>query len=144
MSEMTDEQRNSALFVQLIWSLNSAAMMAMGKITNPATNKLEHDLEQARFNIDLLGMLKEKTKSNLDENESRVLETMLTNLRLTFVQESKKPRQEEPEAPASAGKESARESEPDEKDESPHAETSDSATVSEEQTRDEKETPAAE
>ncbi len=77
--------------------LGQSAMMHLGKIMNPATGKLERDLVQAKFTIDILGMLEEKTKGNLTKDEADLLRTTLANLRLNYVEEveEEKKRQEE-------------------------------------------------
>ncbi|MBL7998000.1 MAG: DUF1844 domain-containing protein [Candidatus Kapabacteria bacterium] len=63
-------------------------MVALGKMKHPATDTLSTNTEQAKFIIDILGVLSEKTKGNLTESESRSLEYVLANLRLNYVQES--------------------------------------------------------
>jgi hypothetical protein len=77
------------LFVGLVASLQMSAWMAMGKIVNPMTQKVERDLEQAKETIDLLGMLEEKTRGNLHTDEARLLERILYELRLNYVEELK-------------------------------------------------------
>ena len=74
----------------LILSIGSSAAMAMGLAPDPATGKTERDLGMARFNIDLLNVLREKTKNNLSPEEGKFLETILTDLQLRFVEVSKK------------------------------------------------------
>ena len=78
------------LFTQLIYIFYSSAMVTMGKIKNPATDKIERNLEQAKQSIDILELIKEKTVNNLTSEQSRTLDGMLTDLRLNFVDESKK------------------------------------------------------
>ncbi len=78
------------LFTQLIYIFYSSAMVALGKLKNPATDKIERNLEQAKQSIDILELIKTKTKSNLTENQSRALESLLTDLRLNYVDESNK------------------------------------------------------
>ena len=65
-------------------------MVAMGKLKNPATDKIERDLDQAKQSIDILEMLKEKTKGNLSAELSSLLDKFLTELRLNFVDERNK------------------------------------------------------
>lgn len=77
-------------FTQLLYLFYSSAMVAMGKLKNPATDKIERNLEQAKQSIDLLEMLKVKTKGNLTDAEARMLDGFLTDLRLNFVDESNK------------------------------------------------------
>lgn len=77
-------------FTQLLYLFYSSAMVSMGKLKNPATDKIERNLEQAKQSIDIIEMLKEKTKGNLSENENRMLEQFLTDLRLNYVDEKNK------------------------------------------------------
>ena len=74
----------------LISSFELAAMQAMGKIKNPITDKIEKELSQAQFSIDILDMLKEKTKGNLSEYETRFLDNILGQLKLNFIDEQQK------------------------------------------------------
>ena len=76
--------------VQLVLSMQAGAMQQMGKIASPMTGKIERDIEMAKFSIDILGMLETKTKGNLSEDEQRFLGHVLYELRLNFVDESKK------------------------------------------------------
>ncbi len=77
-------------FAQLIAIFHSSAMVALGKLKNPATDKIERNLEQAKQAIDMLETLREKTKGNLSSTEQRMLDLALTELRLNFVDESNK------------------------------------------------------
>lgn len=83
-------ENNDQLFIQLMYIFHSSAMVALGKLKNPATDKIERDLEQAKQSIDILEMLKEKTKGNLSPEMSGVLDKFLTELRLNFVDEKNK------------------------------------------------------
>lgn len=73
-------------FSGLIISLSHAAMMHLGHIPDPASGQPRQELALARHTIDTIGMLKEKTKGNLTEDEHRLIEGALTELRLAFVQ----------------------------------------------------------
>ena len=75
-------------FSHLILSIASAALLKMGLDPQSEENK---DLNMARYNIDLLSILKEKTKNNLTEKETKILDSCIHDLQLKFVQtESKK------------------------------------------------------
>ncbi|MCC6865416.1 MAG: DUF1844 domain-containing protein [Ignavibacteria bacterium] len=87
---MENIDKNSQLFIYLIGSFEMSAMMAMGKIKNPMTDKAEKDMTQAKFSIDILDMLKVKTEGKLDEDESKYLENTLGQLKLNFIDESGK------------------------------------------------------
>jgi hypothetical protein len=78
------------LFIQLIYIFQSSAMLGMGKLKNPATDKIERNLEQAKQSIDMLEMIREKTKGNISADMQRTLNTILTELRLNFVDEKNK------------------------------------------------------
>ncbi|MBI3322298.1 MAG: DUF1844 domain-containing protein [Candidatus Omnitrophica bacterium] len=66
-------------------SLSMQALVALGEIPHPATNLAAENLEQARYFIDLLGMLQEKTKGNLTQEEASILEGVLYELRMKYV-----------------------------------------------------------
>jgi hypothetical protein len=84
------KQKSTQMFFYMISSFEMAALQQMGKIKNPLTDKIERDLEQAKFSIDLLDMLKEKTKGNLNDDESKFLEHLLGQLKLNYVDEIEK------------------------------------------------------
>lgn len=75
-----------ASFSTLVISIASSAVMALGLAPQPDGNKMEKNLDLARFNIDLLLLLKEKTKNNLDPEEQKFIEYVIHDLQLKFVQ----------------------------------------------------------
>jgi CheY-specific phosphatase CheX len=87
---MAEEPKLNMYFMSLVLSLSQAAMQQMGKITNPLTGKIERNLEQAKVTIDMLEMLKEKTKGNLVKEEERLISDTLATLQLNYVDEVKK------------------------------------------------------
>ena len=82
--------KNDFLFLQLLQIFYSSAMQSLGKLKNPLTDKIERDLTQAKQSIDMLEMIREKTKGNLDQELSLTLDTYLTQLRLNYVDEANK------------------------------------------------------
>lgn len=76
---------NNELFITLVSSLTSQAWIQLGKMKNPASDKIEKNLEAASMSIDMLTMIQDKTKNNLDEYESKLLEQSLNDLRMNFV-----------------------------------------------------------
>ncbi|MDX1386116.1 MAG: DUF1844 domain-containing protein [bacterium] len=76
-------------FPTLVLSLASSAQMAMGVAPNPMTGKTQKNLLQAKHAIDLLGVLQEKTKGNLTEEEDKLLQALLTDLRMRFMEVKK-------------------------------------------------------
>ena len=83
---MNDANHN-ILFMQLIIQNQQIAMMAMGKIKNPVTDKIERNLEHAKVYIDTLDMLLAKTKGNLSDYEEKFLAETLKELKLNYVDE---------------------------------------------------------
>ena len=61
-----DQNRNMQLFMGLCTSLITQAWMQLGKIKNPVTDKAEINLDAASLTIDMLSMLKEKTKGKIN------------------------------------------------------------------------------
>lgn len=73
-------------FSGLVLSLATAAMTHLGAMPDPASGQtVKPDLALARHSIDTLGMLKEKTAGNLSDDERRLLDNILTDLRLAYV-----------------------------------------------------------
>ena len=81
---------NNELFVTLISSLTSQAWIQLGKIKNPINDTIEKNLEAASMSIDMLTMIQDKTKNNLEEYESKLLDQSLSDLRMNFVFEKNK------------------------------------------------------
>ncbi|MBI1798155.1 MAG: DUF1844 domain-containing protein [Candidatus Eisenbacteria bacterium] len=90
MSDATRPGRQSALFLQLVLGLQQSGMMALGKLLNPISRKIEVHLEMARDTIDTLAALEARTQSRLEPDEARVLRQALTDLRMNYVEELKK------------------------------------------------------
>jgi hypothetical protein len=65
-------------------------MQGMGKMKNPVTDKIERNMEQAQQSIDMLDMIKEKTKGNLSSEMARLIDNSLSELRLNYVDELNK------------------------------------------------------
>jgi hypothetical protein len=84
------ENNHQILFMQLIMQNQQIAMMAMGKIKNPVSDKIEKNLEHAKIYIDTLDMLLTKTKGNLSEYEEKFLNETLKELKLNYVDEVNK------------------------------------------------------
>jgi hypothetical protein len=74
----------------LVLSLASNAAMALGLEPHPQSGKTDIDLAMARFNIDMLMMLQEKTKNNLNADEQHFFDAVVKDLQLQFVQISQK------------------------------------------------------
>ncbi|MCW8813693.1 MAG: DUF1844 domain-containing protein [Ignavibacteriaceae bacterium] len=90
-----NEANHNILFMQLVIQNQQIAMMAMGKIKNPVTDKIERNLEHAKIYIDSLDMLMAKTKGNLSEYEEKFLTETLKELKLNYVDEVDKDKKQE-------------------------------------------------
>jgi len=77
-------------FSTFVISLSTQALMHLGEIANPVSGKIEADISVAKQMIDILGMLKDKTRGNLNSNEDRLLEGILFDLRMKYVEAVKK------------------------------------------------------
>ena len=95
-----DQPQLDVLFYQLILSMQANAWTAMGKTSSPISGKIERNMEQAKFSIDMLEMLQRKTEGNLNEEEKRLLEQTLFQLRMNYVDEVKKDQEGAGEPPA--------------------------------------------
>ena len=80
------EELPSINFPTFIISLSTQALMHLGEIGNPVTGKVEKDVAVAKQTIDIIGMLSEKSKGNLDENEEQLVREVLYNLRMKYVE----------------------------------------------------------
>ena len=117
LRNFSQEEMQSALFVQLVMQQSSMAMMMLGKTPHPQTGQTMRDLESAQLFIDQLEMLEAKTRGNLARAEETLLKQTLMTLRMAFV-EATEQQQSEPKPsetpvetrPAPTGVESGEES----------------------------------
>ena len=72
-----------------LFHLASQVSMALGEIENPVTKKREVDLPTARFLIDTIAMIDEKTAGNRTPEEDEYVSGVLTNLRMAYVNKAK-------------------------------------------------------
>ena len=80
-----DPLDDPASFLSLIMSLASNAAASLGMMPHPVTGETGVDLKTAKHWIDVLGMLEQKTRGNLDPQEEQVLESLLADLRMQYV-----------------------------------------------------------
>lgn len=73
-------------FLNYISSLGFQALIFLGEVPNPVTNQQEKNLSQAKFLIDTLGMLKTKTKGNLNRQEETLLNSSVYELQMKYVE----------------------------------------------------------
>ena len=101
----SSEHQNEFLFMQLVMMFQGAAYQHMGKVMNPVTQKVERDMPQAKGAVDMLGMLEEKTRGNLGDDEARMLEHVLYEVRMNYVDEVNKDAGDEPKGETEAPEE---------------------------------------
>ena len=102
VSETSDEQLSEeqvdeletvefpdASFDMLLMQHHTQAMLAMGMIPDPATGQVIKNKSAAKFHIDMLGIIQERTKCNLNQGEEDALNGVLHNLRMMFVEFNK-------------------------------------------------------
>ncbi len=92
-----DKNLNDQLFLQLILQFQTSAWIGLGKIPNPITQKIERDLVAAKLAIDMIDMIKAKTKGNLSEEEERFITQVSKDLKLNYVDELEKDQKEKQE-----------------------------------------------
>ncbi len=85
------EELPSINFSTFIISLSTQALMHLGEMDDPVTGKVEKDVAVARQTIDIIGMLGEKSKGNLDDTEEQLVREVLYNLRMKYVEAVRTP-----------------------------------------------------
>jgi hypothetical protein len=77
-------------FSTFVISLSTQTLVHLGEVASPLTGQMEKDLSAAKQMIDILGVLEEKTRGNLDAGEKRLIEDVLCDLRLKYVEAVRK------------------------------------------------------
>ncbi len=72
-------------FSSFILSLYSSGLVQLGKVEDPSTGVKHADLDMAKYSIDMIAMLVEKTKGNLNEDEDNLVKALLSELRMAYV-----------------------------------------------------------
>ena len=83
-------------FFALVLMLNNSTMIHLGKVSNPTSGEIEKNLKQAKMTIDILEMVREKTKGNLAPDEEKFLNNILADLQLNYVAEMEKEKSQKP------------------------------------------------
>lgn len=84
----SDDER---MMANLVTSFATAAWVGLGKIKSPATDKVERNLSQASFAIDMLDMIARKMAGSLTPREKQFLERTVGDLKLNYLEESRRP-----------------------------------------------------
>ena len=90
---MNEDQlkKDDQLFIHLVNTFVQSAWISLGKVKNPVSEKIERNIDQATYYIDLLDMLQNKMKGNLSEWEEQYIIHSLSELKLNYIDEKKKP-----------------------------------------------------
>lgn len=73
-------------FSSFVLSLYSSGLVQLGKVEDPSTGKKGINLDLAQHTIDMIAMLDEKTRGNLNDDEGNLLKALLSELRIAFVE----------------------------------------------------------
>ncbi len=84
-AEDPDVEHEQTLFTEFLMGIASSAFIYLGLVEHPATGRRQVDLRAAKESIDMLAMLREKTKGNLTQGEEKFFDDLLADLRMQFV-----------------------------------------------------------
>ncbi|MFQ5713013.1 MAG: DUF1844 domain-containing protein [Candidatus Scalinduaceae bacterium] len=88
-TQKTKQEIPEASFNLFISSLATQTLINLGEMESPFNKKKELDLDQAKFTLDTLQIIKDKTKGNLTDDEMKYLDTLLYDLRMRYVEKAK-------------------------------------------------------
>jgi hypothetical protein len=88
-AQKTKQQIPEASFSLFISSLATQTLINLGEMASPFSKKKALDLNQAKFTLDTLQIIKDKTEGNLTDNETKYLDTLLHDLRTRYVEKAK-------------------------------------------------------
>ena len=86
----TEAKSDEHIFIHVVTMFTQQAWLAMGKLKNPMTDKMERNLQEAIFFIDILDMMKKRMAGNLSDDEEKFLESSLSGLKMNYLEESNK------------------------------------------------------
>ena len=79
--------KEERLFLYLVSTFKTSALIALGEVENPVTKKIDVNLDQASYYINLLSMLQSKARGNMTEYEEQMLINTVSELDMKFIQE---------------------------------------------------------
>ena len=80
-------KKEERLFLYLVNTFKTSAMVALGKMENPMTNEIQINLEQASYYVDLLDMLQSKAKGNMSQYEEQMLINTVSELKMEIIKQ---------------------------------------------------------
>jgi hypothetical protein len=90
-AEVIDPPMPPASFELLLTTLTTEALVALGQVPHPVTGNAQLQRNQAKFLIDTVEVLRDKTTGNLTTSEQQVLDSLLHQLRMVFIQTAEQP-----------------------------------------------------
>ena len=90
-SQHSNEPPPELTFAAFLWSLSEQALAALGEIPDPTSGQVTHDLVLAQQMIDIIIMLRDKTRGNLDAHEQAMLKEILSGLQMKYVELARQP-----------------------------------------------------
>jgi Domain of unknown function (DUF1844) len=87
----SDEPPAELTFAAFLWSLSEQALAALGEVPDPSSGNVMRDLTMAQQMIDIIAMLRDKTRGNLDPQERAMLEEILSSLQMKYVELARQP-----------------------------------------------------
>jgi Domain of unknown function (DUF1844) len=91
--DVADSPMPPASLELLLTTLGTEALMAMGQLPHPMTGEFHAQPNHAKYLIDMIEMLRDKTKGNLTPGEQQLIDSLLHQLRLVFVETAVQPRE---------------------------------------------------
>ncbi|HEY7180271.1 MAG TPA: DUF1844 domain-containing protein [Blastocatellia bacterium] len=85
LSELEDAEPERTLFNEFLMGIASSAFIYLGLVEHPATGRRQVDMTAAKESIDMLVMLREKTKGNLSRGEEKFFDDLLSDLKMQYV-----------------------------------------------------------
>ena len=90
-SRHSSEPPPELTFAAFLWSLSEQALAALGEVPDPSSGQVSRDLLLAQQMIDIISMLRDKTRGNLDAQEQAMLKEILSGLQMKYVELARQP-----------------------------------------------------
>jgi len=90
-SRQSSEPPPELTFAAFLWSLSEQALAALGEVPDPSSGQVSRDLTMAQQMIDIIAMLRDKTRGNLDPHEQALLKEILSSLQMKYVELARQP-----------------------------------------------------
>ena len=85
-SNQSSEPPAELTFAAFLWSLSEQALAALGEVPDPSSGQVARDLTMAQQMIDIIAMLRDKTRGNLEPHEQAMIKEILSGLQMKYVE----------------------------------------------------------